>query len=104
MIGERLQIVRKHYGIKQAELANLLGVSKFTVQSWEQDKSNPSHEVLADICRRYHVSSDFLLGLSDELPNYKEDGRAVLFKGLNADSQDKLSSYAQFLRETQEKN
>ena len=42
MIGERLQLVRKHYRVRQAELANILGVTKFTVQSWEQNKSNPS--------------------------------------------------------------
>ena len=101
MIGERLQFVRKHYGIKQAELARLLDVSKFTVQSWEQEKSNPSHETLVKICQMYHVSADFLLGLSDELPSFKADNRVLLYKGLTAESQDRLNSYAEFLRTNQ---
>lgn len=102
MIGERLHFVRKHYGINQAELAELLGVSKFTVQSWEQEKSNPSHDTLVKICRMYHVSADFLLGLSDEMPSFKPDNRAQLYKGLTSESQDRLNSYADFLRWKQE--
>ena len=98
MIGERLQMVRKHYRIRQAELANILGVSKFTVQSWEQDKSNPSYETLAKICQMYHVSSNFLLGLTDQLPTYQEDSSVPLFQGLNEESQGMLKSYADFLR------
>ena len=98
MIGERLQMVRKHYRVRQAELANILGVSKFTVQSWEQDKSNPSYETLAKICQMYHVSSNFLLGLTDQLPTYQEDSSVPLFQGLNEESQGMLKSYADFLR------
>ena len=98
MIGERLQMVRKHYRVRQAELANILGVSKFTVQSWEQDKSNPSYETLAKICQMYHVSSNFLLGLTDQLPTYQEDSSVPLFQGLNEENQGMLKSYADFLR------
>ena len=98
MIGERLQMVRKHYRVRQAELANILGVSKFTVQSWEQAKSNPSYETLAKICQMYHVSSNFLLGLTDQLPTYQEDSSVPLFQGLNEESQGMLKSYADFLR------
>ena len=103
MIGERLQMVRKHYRVRQAELANILGVSKFTVQSWEQDKSNPSYETLAKICKMYHVSSNFLLGLTDQLPTYQEDSSVPLFQGLNEESQGMLKSYADFLRVQQNK-
>ena len=98
MIGDRLQMVRKHYRVRQAELANILGVTKFTVQSWEQDKSNPSYERLVMICQMYHVSPSFLLGLTDQLPTYQEDSSVPLFQGLNEESQGMLKSYADFLR------
>lgn len=64
MIGELLAETRKLHGDKQADLAVKLGVSIAAIRSWEQDKSSPSHEALVDICRLYHVSSDYLLGLS----------------------------------------
>ena len=64
MIGELLAETRKMHGDKQADLADKLGVSIAAIRSWEQDKSSPSHEALVDICRMYHVSADYLLGLS----------------------------------------
>lgn len=70
MIGERLQDVRKDNNDTQAALAQKLQVSLATVQSWEQDKSSPSHEMLVAICRMYQISSDYLLGLTDDDPLY----------------------------------
>ncbi len=68
MIGERLADVRKEHNDRQADLAQKLHVTLYTVRSWEQGKSSPSHEMLVQICRLYQVSSDYLLGLSDHDP------------------------------------
>lgn len=68
MIGERLAEVRKDHNDRQADLAEKLHVTLYTVRSWEQEKSAPSHEMLVKICRLYQVSSDYLLGLSDHDP------------------------------------
>jgi len=64
MIGELLAEIRKDHGHTQRDLAARLNVSVSAIQSWEQEKSSPSHEMLVQICRLYHVSADFLLGLS----------------------------------------
>lgn len=64
MVGELLAETRKLHGHTQRDLAAQLNVSISAVQSWEQEKSTPSHELLVQICRLYNVSSDFLLGLS----------------------------------------
>ena len=68
MIGERLAEIRKDHGDRQADLAQKLHVTLYTVRSWEQEKSALSHEMLVRICRLYQVSSDYLLGLSDYDP------------------------------------
>ena len=68
MIGERLAEVRKDHNDTQAELAARLNVSVSAVRSWEQEKSSPPHELLVTICKLYHVSSDYLLGLTSEDP------------------------------------
>ncbi len=68
MIGERLAEVRKDHNDRQADLADKLHVTLYTVRSWEQEKSSPSHEMLVQICRLYEVSADYLLGLSDHDP------------------------------------
>ena len=75
MIGERLLEVRKDHEDTQQDLANKMNVSKFTVSSWEQGKSEPSHEMLVRICRLYHVSADYLLGLSNVDPAYVQRRR-----------------------------
>ena len=68
MIGERLKEVRSDHKDTQQMLADKLRVSKSTIQSWEQEKSSPNHDLLVEICRLYRVSSDFLLGLKDDDP------------------------------------
>ena len=68
MIGERLAEVRKDHKDTHAELAAQLNVSVSAVRSWEQEKSSPPHELLVTICKLYHVSSDYLLGLTSEDP------------------------------------
>ena len=70
MIGERLAEVRKDHGDTQQKLAGKLNVTKYTVSSWEQEKSEPNHETLVRICGMYGVASDYLLGLSNVDPAY----------------------------------
>ena len=67
--------IRKDHGDTQADLAARLNVSLAAVRSWEQEKSSPSHEMLVSICQLYHVSSDYLLGLSDVDPAYAQKKR-----------------------------
>lgn len=78
MIGERLSEIRKDHGDTQASLAQKLCVSLPTVRAWEQEKSAPSHEMLVDICKLYHVSADYLLGLSSVDPAYIQQKRVKL--------------------------
>lgn len=70
MIGERLAEVRKDHGDTQKDLAEKMNVVVHTVSSWEQEKSEPNHEMLVRLCRLYGVSSDYLLGLSNVDPAY----------------------------------
>ncbi len=79
MIGDRLAEVRKDHGDYQDDLADKLHVSSYTVASWEQGKSNPSHELLVAIYRLYSVSADYLLGLTNDDPIFGEKRRIDRF-------------------------
>ncbi len=79
MIGERLSEIRKSCGENQADLAAHLNVSVSTIRSWEQGKSSPSHEFLVSICQLYHISADYLLGLSNIDPAYVQRQRLESF-------------------------
>ena len=79
MIGERLSEIRKDYKDTQAALAAKLKVSVSSVRSWEQEKSSPPHELLVNICKLYHISADYLLGLSNVDPAYVQRRRLEAF-------------------------
>lgn len=94
MIGERLAEVRKDHGDTQKTLAEKMNVVVHTVSSWEQDKSEPSHEMLVRICSLYHVSADYLLGLSNTDPAYESRKAAAL----DDDDLTLLKDLTEFLR------
>lgn len=94
MIGERLAELRKLNGEKQQVLAKALSVSVSTVRSWEHDKSSPDHSTLVAICRRYHTSSDFLLGLSDYDPS---DKARLQRQRLTEEEQNEMHRYEEYL-------
>ena len=94
MIGGRLAEVRKDHGDTQQTLADKLNVTKHTVSSWEQEKSEPYHEMLIKICKLYGVSSDYLLGLSNIDPAYVKNRAETLSK----EDQALMKEFESFLR------
>ena len=94
MIGERLAEIRKDHGDTQARLAAKIGVSLPTVRAWEQEKSAPGHEMLVRLCKLYEVSSDYLLGLSDDDPMFSPYRPPLLF---NREELSALKDYESFL-------
>lgn len=79
MIGDRLKEVRKYiFRDTQEELAQKLHVTLSTIQSWEQGKSSPNHDMLVAICKEYGVTSDYLLGLSATDPVFEKQAEVRL--------------------------
>ncbi|WP_144536854.1 helix-turn-helix domain-containing protein [Bacillus thuringiensis] len=63
---KRLRLARKWSGLTQEELAIRLDTKKTTISNYETGYSTPSIEVLDLLCNVLNVSSDFLLGRTDE--------------------------------------
>lgn len=53
----------------QSELTSRIEVSKLVVTSYEQVRTSPSIEVLIKLCETLDISSDYMLGISNRLPN-----------------------------------
>lgn len=64
MFNERLKQLRIEKNLTQAKLAVELGIGKTTLASYEQGKNEPSIKTLAKISNYFHVSIDYLLGLT----------------------------------------
>ena len=93
MDGDRLKEIRRDHGDTQEMLARKLGVSTPTVSKWEQGESDPNVKTLIRICRLYNVTSDFLLGLSDEDPLITQRRRS----GLTEQNRECLRRFEAFL-------
>ena len=69
----RNNAVHNGHKMRQADLAELLGVTKLTVSNWENGK----HEIKADktneIAKLFNVSVSYLLGYSDKKEPYYSD-------------------------------
>ncbi|WP_251446055.1 helix-turn-helix domain-containing protein [Vermiculatibacterium agrestimuris] len=65
IFAQRMRELRKETGQPQKVLAELLGVSINQISEMEKGTRMTTLERLPIICRHYHVSADYLLGLSD---------------------------------------
>ncbi len=100
MIGERLQYVRTYHGDRQTDLAKKLNVSLSTIKSWERDNSSPNHGLVVQICKLYHVSADYLLGLTDFDPFQAREAQ----EKLSPRDRSLLHLFEEFLLYRQQKN
>ena len=64
---DRLKSARNNKGISQKKLAEYLFVSQQTVAKWETDKATPNPETITKISETLNVSTDYLLGNTDDI-------------------------------------
>lgn len=61
-ISKRLKLYRKRAGLNQNQVAQHLGYKSFTtIQKWEDGTSQPSIEILDELCRLYQVPFEVLV-------------------------------------------
>lgn len=66
LFGERLRTLRKDKGLILADIAALLGISTTQVGDMETGKTGTSLARLVALAEFYHVSTDYLLGITDD--------------------------------------
>lgn len=66
-IKERLREARKARGMKQADLAERMGVRKNTVSAWETGQNRPDMDDVERLCGILDVSPSWMLGVDDDL-------------------------------------
>ena len=58
----RLRELRLNKGLRQEQVAKLIGVNKSAISTYENDSRQPSFEILVRLANLYRVSTDYLLG------------------------------------------
>ena len=66
MFGQNLRYLRRDHHMKQSDLAAILGTSTGTIGNWEVGLREPDFQMLQRIAEYFHVSTDYLLGLTKE--------------------------------------
>lgn len=65
MIEKALKELRRERNLTQKKLAEKVGMTKKTIANWEKG-ANPSVDGIIQLCKRAHVSADYLLGLRSD--------------------------------------
>lgn len=92
--GIKLKRLRTEKELTQEELSSLLGLTRATISSYERCVLYPSIEALISICRFFHVSADYMLGLADTNTfdtSYLTDRQELIIRAVLDEFQEKNS-------------
>ena len=66
LFAQRVREVRKLHNETQKQLGDAIGTKANNVSEIESGKKTTTAEKIAKICQHYHISADYLLGLTDD--------------------------------------
>ncbi len=64
--NERLKDFRKYLDLPQRKMAEVIGVSQQHYSMYESGKRIMNAEQIIAVCRRFNVSADYILALTDD--------------------------------------
>ena len=79
-LGQKLRQLRQANGLNQRQTAERIGVTASVVSAYENDIRQPSYTSLVKLTALYNVSSDYLLGISNN--QTRESQNLVSLDGL----------------------
>lgn len=104
---ERLKHLREEHNVSQTAIARMLRMSRQAYNNYERGIREPNHAIVKELAKYYRVSTDYILGVSDD-PNYESleeitenIGKhiAAIYKFLSKSNKEKLLTYAEILFE-----
>ena len=64
-MGKKLKALRLEKNFTQKQIAERIGLATSAVSSYESGMRYPSYDVLVKLARIFHVSTDYLLGMTN---------------------------------------
>lgn len=103
----RLKEIRQKQNLTQKDVAEMLGISRSSYTNYETGKREPDLTTLSKMSDIFHVSTDYLLGKSNDDAEIERESIFYRFskeaKELNIDERD-IANFLNLFREHQEKN
>lgn len=90
-MGDKLKSLRTEKKLTQKQIADQIGLAISAVSSYESGSRYPSYDVLVRLARIFHVSTDYLLGMTDK--------RNIDVTGLGDDEIELISQLVEKLRQ-----
>jgi len=75
VLGKRLVILRNKRGLTQEQIAVILKMSRSTYAQYEVDRRKPDYDTLKMFADYFGVSTDYLLGLTDNPAQYDKSNQ-----------------------------
>ncbi|MCC2745059.1 helix-turn-helix domain-containing protein [Leuconostoc lactis] len=111
-IFERIKETSKKRGLNIAQLEKEAGLKERAIYAWK--KSKPSGEALSSVADVLHVSTDYILGRTDQMnatssdkkvADILDDETILAFDGMEIAEEDKekLREYARFIIEQRQR-
>ena len=108
--NERLKELRTEKGVTQKQLGGLFSFSKNTVCEWEKGRAEPKSEVIKKLADYFEVTTDYLLGRSDDFGNVTvhaektgefltDDEKSLIksYRNLSAECKNQTRAYIEFI-------
>lgn len=76
-VKDALKRFRKEFQLKQSEVAKILGIRPQSYQLYEYGKVSPSTTAILKLAERYNISTDYLLGRSDNPRDLPVDSELI---------------------------
>lgn len=78
-VGQKIMQLRKEQGYKRDAFAEKIGIPSTTLRNYELGVHEPGHSFIIQMARLFSVSTDYLLGLSEDrtpgCPAHPDDDR-----------------------------
>ena len=73
IVGKRIRFLRTQHGYTQQEIADKLGVGRAVYGMYEGGTRSVSVEVIVKLAQLYNVTTDFIIGLTNNTQGSKTD-------------------------------
>ena len=100
MLGKKIRELREQNDITQQDLAKYLKVAKSTLSQYETSSRIPNDDIKKAIAKKFNVSIDYLLGLTDipetidtYIAKQKQTNKQPVENQYNADEQELIQLY-----------
>ncbi|SUY45238.1 phage regulatory protein [Clostridium putrefaciens] len=97
-IGDRIRYLREEQGLKQKELAHKFYVEENTWSQYENYVRKPSIDTIKGIAEYFQVSTDYLLGITDEVYNSKDKQIIDILKLYTSLNEEEKSNFIKYTK------